>query len=265
MKYSFMSFSTPELGLGEMLQVAEELGYDGIEPRLDAGHAHGIERETDSDTRARIKEKVDASGVELACLATSCSYANPDTVGDMIVRTHECIDLAADVGAPVIRVFGGAISTGVTRDRAVDLLVSALRSVAPHASNRGVRVCLETHDSWCDPKQVARVLEGVSDPSIGVNWDIMHPVRTGLATIDESFDILKPWIGHLHIHDGKIKGGNMDLVPIGTGDVDHRRVIKLLKTVSFCGYLSGEWIGWEPYQVHLPRELATLKAYEREV
>ena len=31
------------------------------------------------------------------------------------------------------------------------------------------------------------------------------------------------------------------------------------------GYLSGEWIGWEPYAVHLPRELAAMRAYEREL
>ena len=28
---------------------------------------------------------------------------------------------------------------------------------------------------------------------------------------------------------------------------------------------SGEWIGWEPYEVHLPRELAMLKKYESEL
>ena len=34
---------------------------------------------------------------------------------------------------------------------------------------------------------------------------------------------------------------------------------------DYQGYLSGEWIGWEPYDVHLPRELATMKGYEREL
>ena len=43
MRYSFMSFSTPQLKLKEMLALANKLGYDGIEPRLDANHAHGNE------------------------------------------------------------------------------------------------------------------------------------------------------------------------------------------------------------------------------
>jgi hypothetical protein len=39
----------------------------------------------------------------------------------------------------------------------------------------------------------------------------------------------------------------------------------LLLTINYEGYISGEWIGWsDPYEVHLPRELATLKQYEKE-
>ena len=43
MKYSFMSFSCPELTLDEMLSMAKEFGYDGIEPRISSNHRHGVE------------------------------------------------------------------------------------------------------------------------------------------------------------------------------------------------------------------------------
>jgi len=37
-----------------------------------------------------------------------------------------------------------------------------------------------------------------------------------------------------------------------------------LRTIPYEGYLSGEWINWsDPYEAHLPRELATMKSYER--
>jgi sugar phosphate isomerase/epimerase len=54
-------------------------------------------------------------------------------------------------------------------------------------------------------------------------------------------------------------------LPIGQGAYDHRRVLELLQAEGYDGYLSGEWINWEPYEVHLPRELATLKQYEAEI
>ena len=35
--------------------------------------------------------------------------------------------------------------------------------------------------------------------------------------------------------------------------------------IDYPGFISGEWINWEPYEQHLPRELATLKGYEKEL
>jgi len=83
--------------------------------------------------------------------------------------------------------------------------------------------------------------------------------------MDEAFATLRPWIRHLHVHDGSRGLTALKMVPIGTGDFDHRRVVELLAGIGYDGYLSGEWIRWEPAEVHLPRELATLKRYESEV
>lgn len=262
MKYAFMTFSTPELTLAEVLATAREYGYDGIEPRLDAGHRHGIEVAAGHGERAAIRRQVTDSGIALACLATSLTYADPAKTTVMLQATHERIDLAGDLGVPVIRVFGGGIPAGVKRETAIGLLISSLRSVADHAARRGVTVAMETHDDWCDPQHVAAVMRGVDHPAVGVNWDIMHPVRTGVASIEASFAALRPWIRHLHVHDGT--GAGIEMVPIGTGKIDHRRAVKLLLAMSYSGFLSGEWINWEDYRIHLPRELATLKRYEKE-
>ena len=263
MKYSFMSFSTPALDLAGMLEVARKYGYDGIEPRLDSNHAHGIEVAATAAQRNAIRSQVQASGIALACLATSITYADPSRTDEMIGQTRERIDLASDVGAPAIRVFGGKIPDGVTREQAIDLLVSSLSKVADQARERGVTVCVETHDHWCDPTHVAAVLARVDHPAVAANWDIMHPVRTAKVTMDDAFAALKPYIRHLHIHDGPADASG--LAPIGTGDIDHRRALQLLATIGYDGFLSGEWINWEPYEIHLPRELATMKRFEKEL
>ena len=261
MKYSFMTFSCPELSLDEVISLAKRTGYDGVEPRVVANHKHGIETDISTAKRQEIKSKFAQSGVAACCIATSCTYANPAKSQQMIDETFRCTDLAADIGAPTIRVFGGQIGEGLSREAAIDLVAKSLGSVAGHAADRGVAVCMETHDAWCDPKNVAAVMKRVNHPAICVNWDIMHPVRTEHATIDESFDALKPWIRHLHTHDASKETGK--LVPIGEGFIDHKRAVELLLAMPYDGYLSGEWIGWEdPYETHLPRELATLKSYE---
>ena len=263
MKYSYMSFSTPDLSLDDMLAAAKRFGYDGVEPRLDCRHKHGVEVDASADQRRKIRETFRKSGVALACVATSLSYADPAKKADMLAQTHARIDLAGDIGSPTLRVFGGVIPQGVTREQATDLLVECLGGVAGHAAQRGVTLCLETHDHWCDPSHVAVVLKRVGHPAIAVNWDIMHPVRAAKVSIEKSFEILKPWIRHLHIHDGTMEDPCV-LKPIGQGAIDHRRAVELLAASRYGGFISGEWIGWESYEVHLPRELATLKQYERE-
>lgn len=276
MKYSFMSFSTPALSLAETIEVAQRFGYDGIEPRLDSGHAHGIEVALSADQRKSVRQHIEDNGIGLACLATSLSYADPSKTEDVIRQTVERIDLAGDIGVPVMRVFGGKINSdllsrllkrnnpeGAMREKATDLLVNSLARVAGHAEERGVIVCMETHDDWCDPAHVAAVVERVNSPAVRVNWDIMHPVRTAGVSMDDAFQTLRPWIRHLHIHDGSKSSAK--LLPIGTGEIDHRRALELLLKDGYDGYISGEWINWEPYETHLPRELATMKRYEAEL
>ncbi len=261
MKYSFMTFSCPQLSLDDALSLAKRIGYDGVEPRVASGHKHGIETDIDAAKRREIRSKFAESGIAACCVATSCRYADPNTAQQMIDETLRCTDLAGDIGAPTIRVFGGQMGVGLSREEAIDLVAKSLGSVADHAASREVIICMETHDAWCDPKNVAEVMKRVNHPAICVNWDIMHPVRTGYATIDGSFETLKPWIKHLHIHDASKETGK--LVPIGEGFIDHKRAVELLLAMPYDGYLSGEWINWEdPYETHLPRELATLKSYE---
>jgi sugar phosphate isomerase/epimerase len=275
MKYAFMSFSTAESTLTEMVEIACRYGYDGLEPRLDSEHAHGIEVAADARTRRAIVDQMAAASIELCCLATSLRYADPAQADSVVRESHERIDLAGDLGVPALRVFGGKIPEDMTREAATDHAARLLASIADHAGERGVTICMETHDDWCDPKHVAALLLQVDHPAVAINWDIMHPVRVWRYTMDDAFETLMPWIRHVHVHDGMgpdqatfdaIGTGDIDqMMPIGTGSIDHRRALELLKGIDYAGYISGEWIRWEPCEIHLPRELATLRRYEAEI
>lgn len=264
MKYSFMSFSCPGASIEELIASAKKYGYDGVEPRTASGHGHGIEIEADSAARESAKEKFAASGVEISCIATSCKYSDPSTSDENVEDTKKYIDLAGDVGSPAVRVFGGLLPDGATRDEAVLNVAKSLHEVSAAAESRGVYVCFETHDDWCDPGHVAEVMKKVNHPFIRVNWDIMHPVRRAGRTIDESFEVLRPWISHVHFHDGvTLPDGKLEMVPIGEGDIDHKRAVELLQEDGYSGFLSGEWINWQPCDEHLPREIKTMRGFEK--
>lgn len=262
MKYAFMSFSCPQLALGDMLALAKRLGYDGVEPRASSGHAHGVEIEADAEKRREIRRTAEASGIALACIATSCQFADPAKADAQAEAALRFVQLAHDVGSHRLRVFGGPIPQGVSRPKAVETAVKALSSVARAAREAGITVCIETHDDWCDPADMLKIVSGVNDPAVRVNWDIMHPVLTAGKTMEEAWRVLAPYVRHVHFHDGAKTGGKTDLRPVGQGTVDHGTAVRLLKKAGYDGFLSGEWIAWEPFDVHLPRELAAMRALE---
>jgi len=262
MKYAFMSFSCPEAGIEKFLSIANMYGYDGIEPRIDAGHRHGAELGAERQYLKEIQKKAAEAKINICCIATSCQFAAADTWHENIDTAKRAVELAAEVGARSVRVFGGGIPNESERAKSFDLIAGALTQLSGYASTAKINVCLETHDSWCDPRTAADIMEQVNRPYIGVNWDIMHPVMQKYATVGESFEILKPRIKHVHIHDGILNGNSIEFKAIGEGAVDHESAIKLLKSAGYDGYISGEWIGWEPYEVCLPREIVKLKGFE---
>jgi len=262
MNYAFMTFACPELSLDESLALARRYGYDGIEPRTASGHKHGVELAADPAQRSEIRKKAEETGIALCCIATGCQYSNPADAAQAAEETRAYVDLAADVGSPRLRVFGGAIPNGIERAKSAESIVESLKSVADHAEKRGVIVCMETHDNWCDPEHVAEIMRRVDHPAIAVNWDIMHPVRQTNATMEGAFQTLKPWIKHVHFHDGINDANALKFAPIGEGMVDHKSAVTLLRAMPYNDFLSGEWIGWKPYDEFLGSELATMKSYE---
>lgn len=270
MKYSFMTFSTPGLSLDDVLKKARHLGYDGIEPRVEANHGHGIELSTSPAERKEIRQKFQDSGIANACLATSVRYLDdPEKNADHIEATKRYLELAAETGGARLRVFGGGHGSeekDVFAARNIPALVDALGQVKEAAAAHAVLICLETHDYWCHPEHVATVMQQVDSPAVGVNWDIMHPVRTSGFTVERSFEILRPWIFHFHMHEGTTNREKLEFLNFGDprGEYDHDLAIRLLHRDGFDGYMSGEWIGWQDDKEHLERELNAIRKIEEE-
>ena len=262
MNYSFMSFSCPDLTLREMLDAAEKFGYGGLEPRIDAKHAHGIEVSLTQEERNAVCSQVASSSVDLCCLASSARFADPDTCSSNLESTRHELDLTADLGIPLLRIFGGRFPPGMERSEAIDNLSEAFTSLTEQAEDCNTVLCLETHDAWCNPHHIAQVLRQVNHRCVAANWDVLHPVRAEGLSLQESLEILSTWVRHVHIHDATLDPGRINYVPIGTGAIEHSEIIKGLKSIAYDGYMSGEWIGYTSWHEHLPDEMACLLQIE---
>ncbi len=263
MKFAFMSFTTPEASLKEMLDIAKKYGYDGIEPRAQAKHKHGIEIETNQGERKEIRKIFEESGLECACLATSIRYCNTDEdkQAQEIELTKRFIDLAVDIGCSRLRVFGGMPDRVIPVDEAIKIVGEALSELKGYAGKNGVYLCLETHDFFSRADAAAPAVRMANSPYVRINWDIMHPF-TKMMTIEESFAEVKDIIGHCHVHDGTYdKARSPKLTLMGEGEIPHNIALRLLKNSGYTGYLSGEYINAWPPEVVLPHDIEVLKSY----
>jgi sugar phosphate isomerase/epimerase len=106
-------YDGPAVPLLDILPLAKQWGYDGIE--LEAKRPHGSPLDLDSDDRRCLRDRAGELGLELSCVAAYNDFSSPieEHRENELLMVREQIRLAADLGAPIVRVM--AAWSGVTR------------------------------------------------------------------------------------------------------------------------------------------------------
>ncbi|HJN18168.1 MAG TPA: sugar phosphate isomerase/epimerase family protein [Armatimonadota bacterium] len=268
MKLSFMTWACPDWDINQIITGAIRYGYDGVEPRVEAKQKHGIDLELKKKDRKEIRQQFEDCGLDISCLATSRTYSSADASerAESVELTKKYVDLAADMGCPTIRVFGGGLPEGVERPDAHKYVAECLRECGEHAKSRKVFVCLETHDSFSRAEHCVETVKLADHPNVQIVWDFMHPFRAGNSHA-EAFELVKPYVKHCHVHDGSLPegpSGPVSLALMGDGDIPHDEPVKLLASIDFEGHLSGEWISFLPADEVLPHDARMLRMYIEE-
>jgi sugar phosphate isomerase/epimerase len=199
MRISFSTLACPDWSWREILTHGPAFGYDGVEVRL-------LERDTDllqrpefqpSQLAARRRELSD-SNFRIAGLASSVrfDYADAAERTRQVNAGRAYLDLAAELGAECIRVFGDVVPPPGDPRRAgvIGHIADGLQALGEHAEPLGLAVLIETHGDFFDSRLVAETLFQVASPAVGVLWDTHHPWRFLGEPIAESFQRLQPWI-----------------------------------------------------------------------
>lgn len=228
MRLSFTSVAAPEMSVAEMIDFAADVGYDAIELRCDypdEPHAHGVSaghrevaRTTDAE-RDAIVDHLGLTGVEICLLGTSCAFAHADP-DDRVTNEEEAIDyaaLAASLGAPFVRVFGGALPEELSWEEGRDHIVTGLERVCAGAADHDVTILLEQHDEWHEADVLVDIVTAVDADNLGILWHLTEetaPLETMASRLE-----------HLHVRE------------YGPFMTD---LIAALESVDYTGYLSYE-------------------------
>ena len=248
MKFAYSSLACPQWTIEEAIEAAVRYGYDAIEWRMADGEI--ITSETPEAVRRRLRGVPAAHNIAIACLDTSCRMVQPSTQerARVIEEARHMIDLAAELGAPFVRVFGGALPEGTTRSAIIEPTAEVLHTIGTYGAEQNVTVTLETHDAWSSSKDVLELLQAVNLPAVKVLWDIHHTYRMGEAPT-QSVATLGSAIAYVHVKDGRPAEttDGWELCLLNEGVVPLREAFSALKHNGYDGYISLEWEKkWHP-------------------
>jgi sugar phosphate isomerase/epimerase len=242
-KLAVMSSVCPDWDLEEIIAAMQHHGYQGLEPRVEWGHACGIEADLSPVRRRQVRARLEEEGLAISCIATGARLAAPDRLerGRHVEDLRKYIDLAGDLGCCWVRTFGGPRAKDQELAAVVEYVAEGYQPLLAQAQARGVTLLLETHDDWSCAAPVRAVVERVAHARLRVLWDFMHPQRM-MEKPAETFLAIGLLTEYLHGHDGVYAEDRMQIVPLGQGVIDHAGPLRLLAGAGFAGYFSVEVI-----------------------
>lgn len=277
MKLAFSTLGCPKWTFDQILDAAMKNAYDGIEFRglldkIDLPETPEFSPAGIAETRRRLQD----AGVQAACLSSSIAivYAMGAEVDRKaaIAHSERYLDMAKEVGAPVIRLFCGEAPAALEPAVALELAAGALREIGDFARARGIRVAIETHDAFIRTDLLMDLIRRTNHPAVGVLWDIHHPYRVMGETVEQSMRHLDGRVFHAHVKDSVMSDGEegYTYTLLGRGDVPIREAMVALKAAGYDGYYSLEWEKrWVPElddpEVAIPQYAEVMRAWWAEM
>lgn len=249
--------------LVDALNLLAELGYEGVAITPDVGELDPL-RPNPAFVR-ELRTLADDLGLELA-IETGARFVldprrkhRPSLLEPNALERERrvdfyrrSIDLAADLGSPIVSIWAGVAPDGARGDApdadpgrtepSWERLVAGLHPVLDHARGRALRVSFEPEPGMF-VERPSGYLELVSrlgsrGSELGLTLDVGHLLVTGDLPVGRVIHDLRPFLAHVHLDD--IRAGVHEHRMFGEGDLDLRGTLKALQEVAYAGMAAVE-------------------------
>lgn len=246
----YLDFKNPQMDMFGFIDYAADLGIDAVEPT-----SYWFPPGFDAAYLRRLSQHAFLNGLDISGTAIRNDFCVPEGAAREreLAAVRDWIDRASELSAPVMRIFGGDVPRGDTEAAASQRVVSAIESLLPHAVDRGVTLALENHGGiTATPAQLLRLVRAVQAPQggFGVNLDTgnFHG-EDPYAEIAE----LAPYAVNVQVKTEMARAGR------SKEPADLTRIIEILRSVKYSGYVVLEYEAEEDPKSGIPKAVAQLK------
>ncbi len=204
------------------------------------------------DRIEQTKNEIRASKLQIACVSSSAQMyvEDPAKRAKELADARRFIDLAAALGAPYVRVFGGKADSDkspMPSDETKARVAAGLRELGQYAGPHNVTVIIESHDHFTSSATLKDVLRAADSQHVGLLWDAHHTFATSNEDPEFTVKQLGSWIRHTHLKDSTGSGEDRKYVLTGRGNVPIQRQIAALRSIDYKGFYCFEWEKvWHP-------------------
>ena len=164
---------------------------------------------------------------------------------------NKWIDVYADLGAPVIRVFAGNRGPkGASQEVIMKNITHNLNEALVHAEKRGVILGMENHDSMTDMDKLLGFVKTVKSDFFGITWD-----SANIKYDKDPYGELKKIAPYTVNAQVKVK------IPQNGKhvDTDFNKIVSILKEAKYSGYIVLEYEEKEDPRAMIPKYAAQLR------
>ena len=148
--YSFNNLLTKQqISLDELIDFCSKEGFDAVD--ITGYYFPGYPNVPTDEYIYHIKNKLHRSGISLSGTGIRTDFTNPDPKERQkdITLTKAWIDVAAKLGAPVIRIFSGKSKpVGYDWNTVADWIIKDFAECIEYAKSKGVIVGLQNHNDF---------------------------------------------------------------------------------------------------------------------
>jgi sugar phosphate isomerase/epimerase len=141
---------------------------------------------------------------------------SPERWDAMLDEAQRYAKLASRTATPFLRIFGGAVPKGLTREECRSMAQRHLRQIVKICKVYNCIPVLETHDHWALSAAVLELVHEIDPAEVGVLWDLEHPWRQGENPLDTATS-LQRYIRHVHVKDTTADGDKYHPALLGEG------------------------------------------------